>query len=370
MTLIWVKCKAAGERWQGPFKRQKDAVDHYKKPGNTPAGTLKLDANRISKLIRNEANDKEKAAWAVEESATRPDDDGDRVSNATQQLQAATIGTPNAQNAASAQDAGVSEEKASEEPATPPPAPLAGTVSEDEKCLIIEQPNTRRNWTLAEVWIWLINLLALSRALVTVEEKTRKLKTVAQGTVLEVIVVECLKLIHKNTAEEVKHVSAKALGTIGDDGADIIVITRGDFSQNMIIDCKNYGKTKGTRPNVRSVIGAIMTSEFTTGEGNEGGVGILLVTKGTKERNPLRPSRCPYGCFTDGAIDSRDRFNKLHRRKKDYSVECWTFEVEFKSELESYFEDIHDDDARDEFPLKLLRKILLGLEKEELIRYV
>lgn len=358
---IWVVCKAAGEtEFSGPHKDGKAAVDYYELEDNKPpAGTLKLDANRLSRLRNGKSSKNENAAWEVREQDTKPASLVD-VSGAVRQLRAATIDTAHAQTAASAQDPGAPEEKASEEPVSPPPAPLAGTVSEDEKCLIIEEPNTRRNWTLVELWSWLINLLALSRALVTVAEKTRKLKTVAQGTVLEVIVAECLKLIHKKHAKEVEHVSAKALGQIGDDGTDITVETIGDFSPNIIIDCKNYGKTKGTRPNVRSVIGALMTHKLTTGEGNEGGVGILLVTRGAKEG-------C---CFTDGAIESRNRFNKLHRRKEDYEVKCWTFEDEFKSELVSYFEDIHDDEARDEFPGKLLRKILLGLEKEELISYV
>ena len=48
------------------------------------------------------------------------------------------------------------------------------------------------------------------------------------GFVFEVVVVECLKLFHKKTSKEVKLVSAKELGTIGDDGTDITVETIGD----------------------------------------------------------------------------------------------------------------------------------------------
>jgi len=251
--------------------------------------------------------------------------------------------------------AGAAPAPAAPAPAAPAPAPAAPwATTNGQKCLIIpraNQPNLKKSWTSSEVWAWIITLLAASRA--------SDLKTVPQGTLFEVIVAACLSFVYGTTAN-VELKGASSTPGQGDDGTDIIIQKIDNNIPNEIFDCKNYSEgTKGTRPNVRSVIGALMTSEFTTGTDNAKGIGTLLVTSS----------------FTDGALASKDKFNDINYLTA-YSVRCWTFEKDFEELFSRAFRLIGTGRLRNIEAKELLTNILqqLGPEDEHehgrgLIRY-
>ena len=232
-------------------------------------------------------------------------------------------------------------------PASPPPAPqVPWATTNERKCLIIpraDQPNLIHSWPFPQVWSWLITLLVASR--------TSDLRTVPQGTIFEIIVAVCLSFIYEGNAK-VELVGASSTPGQGDDGTDIEIEQQGDSNlANEIIDCKNYSwdeinqrGTKGTRPNVRSVIGALMTSDLTTGKGNAKGIGTLLVTSS----------------FTDGALASMEKFNEINELT-GYRMRCWTFENEFKQLLTRAFNRIRSERQRNDAARELLREILKQL---------
>ena len=333
VNQIWVRWKTGDNKWQ-EFRSQSLAIKHYKDKGITPA----LSGVHIKQLIDGSGSDNLKKTWEV--STTDPS-----VSSATQQFQEMAVST--AAQAAAPARATPAPAPAPAAPAPPPPAPQTITVTDDEMCLIIEKPDGFEIWTFMDVWKWTLDLLAASRDL---------LKTVPQGTVFEVVVVEYLKVIHERTAT-VELVGASTSGGQGDDGKDIEiqqnVHTRSTVNQ--IMDCKNYSRnTKGTRPNVRSVIGALMTSDITAGTNIQQGIGTLLVTSG----------------FTRGAKECMETFNrKQQAARSGYSVQCWTFEGKFKDDMDVHFSEIRPPAAANDAAHKLLKNIIKGLKSRELISY-
>ena len=334
---IWVRCKTGVDQEWRHFPSQDAAKNHYKGKGIKPA----LSDPHIKKLRDGTATDNLKSTWEV--STINPHVAADGTTGVTQQMQELTVGT--AVLAAAPASAPTVPAPA---PASPPPAPQTITGTDDKMCLVVKKPDGFEDWTFSDVWKWTLDLLAASRDL---------LKTVPQGTVFEVVVVEYLKVIHERTAT-VELVGASTSGGQGDDGKDIEIQQNGVHTRstdNQIIDCKNYSRnTKGTRPNVRSVIGALLTSDITAGTNIQHGIGTLLVTSG----------------FTSGAIECMETFNrKQQAARSGYSVQCWTFEGKFKDDMDVHFSEIRPPAAANAAAHNLLKNIIKGLKSRGLISY-
>ena len=334
---VWIKWKTGGpgrNKWQ-EFASARKAEEAFATTNAKP----KLTTVLISSFL-NHPNDTKKvtipakATWAV--SATRPADADD----VAERLQSTHLSSTPGPGPSTTQNAAVE----SAAPPTPPtaaltPAPPSATSRSTRtlRCLTIERPDMSVIWTFEVFWAWLAKLLKASRE--------SGLSTVAQGTIFEVVVLVCKTLIHQGKAK-VSLVGASEMGSIGDDGQDITVkFNQGQSGRNEVIDCKNYGSSKGTRPQVRSVIGALMTSDLTTGRGTNGGVGTLLVTS----------------TFMDKARECADLFNGIWE-DAGYEIKLMTFEEDFKKKLRANFQE-NDGPA-------LLNSILNQLSTRRLIKQI